>query len=88
MRKVGRRREFEDKLLARRLPAFELLETSPSGCSIVSENPGKRSPEKNISLVRCRPISSRLSTALTPFSAASFRPHVALDLGVRPLGDP
>ena len=45
--------------------------TSPSGCSIVSENPGKRSPEKNISLVRCRPISSGLSTALTPFSAAS-----------------
>src|SRR6185295_911160 len=37
--------------------------TSPSGCSIVSEKPGKLSSEKTTSLVRCRPISSRLSTA-------------------------
>jgi hypothetical protein len=26
MREVGRRREFEDELLARRIPAFKLLE--------------------------------------------------------------
>jgi catechol 2,3-dioxygenase-like lactoylglutathione lyase family enzyme len=33
-------------------------------------------------------MSSRLSTAVTPFSAACSGRHVALDLGVRPLGDP